>query len=106
MVIRKLRGNNKARGLCKLSIDEDITISCAEKFKTEMSGMLEVYKRFEFDLNAVEEIDTAGIQLLLALKAELAAQDKEFSIINASASVLEMMKTFGLVDFFNLEVAA
>ncbi len=106
MVIRKLRGNNKSRGLCKLGIDEDITISCAESLKMEISGMLEVYKRFEFDLSAIEEIDTAGIQLLLALKAELIEQGKEFSIIGASPSVLELMNTFCLRDYFNLEVAA
>jgi len=92
----------KTEGLCSVVFDEDLTIYAIEALKQEMSKALETYKRFELNLASVEEIDSAGIQLLLGLQREIKCQDKELKLTVMSAPVTKLMKMYGLIESFEI----
>jgi anti-sigma B factor antagonist len=96
MALKRERGSNKSKGLCKLAIDEDMTIYAIDAIKQGISEELDIYQRFEFNLAAVEEIDSAGIQLLLAVKRELIRNKKEFRLSAVSATVAKLIASYEL----------
>jgi len=102
MVLKKLRDSNKTKGLCKLSIDEDFTIFVIDVLKQELSGEIDLYDRFELDLGDVEEIDSAGIQLLLAFRKELMNQNKDLMLTGMSATATKLMENYGVSERFNI----
>jgi anti-sigma B factor antagonist len=93
-------------GLCKLSFDEDLTIYSIDALKQEVSEVLDTYDRFELNLASVEEIDSAGIQMLLALRTELGTNNKELKITAVSGVVAKMIEMYEVGDRFDMgEVA-
>lgn len=106
MALKKERGSNKTKGLCKLAIDEDMTIYAVEALKQGISEEIDIYDRFELNLGDVEEIDSAGIQLLLALKSELASKSKTLKLTAVSGAAAKLIQSYGVNDHFNMEGAA
>ncbi|MDH3355452.1 MAG: STAS domain-containing protein [Chromatiales bacterium] len=106
MALKRERGSNKTKGLCKLAIDDDMTIYAIEALKQGLSEEIDIYDRFELNLGAVEEIDSAGVQLLLALRTELMTKKKELRISAMSAPVAKLIERYGVVDYFNTGDAA
>ncbi|MBN4079274.1 STAS domain-containing protein [Beggiatoa alba] len=106
MALKRERGSNKTKGLCKLVIDEELTIYVIEALKQAFSEEIDCYDRFELKLADVEEIDSAGIQLLLAFRNELARKNKELKITAVSAVVAKFMESYGVSDSFNIRDAA
>ncbi len=101
MALKRERGSNKTKGLCKLAIDEDMTIYAIDELKQGIDKELDVYDKFELNLTAVEEIDSAGIQLLLALQGELIRTDKQLKLTGASSAVANLMQSYGINDRFS-----
>lgn len=98
--------SDKDTGLCKLSFDEDMTIYSIDALKQEVSEVLDTYERFELNLASVEEIDSAGIQMLLALRTELGTSNKELKITAVSGVVAKMIEMYEVGDRFDMgEVA-
>lgn len=93
--------SNKAKGLCKLAIDEDMTIYTIDALKQSLSEELDAYKRFELNLANVEEIDSAGIQLLLALSSELMQKKKALKLTSMSGVVAKLIESYGISGRFN-----
>lgn len=106
MALKRERGSNKTKGLCKLAIDEDMTIYAIEALKKGLSDEIDIYDRFELNLAAVEEIDSAGIQLLLALNNDLVQKKKELKITTVSGAVAKLIQDYGVSDCFDMEGAA
>lgn len=106
MALKRERGSNKSKGLCKLAIDEDMTIYAIDALKNGLSEELGAYERFELNLSAVEEIDSSGIQLLLALRKELMQKKKELKITSVSGVVEKLMESYGIGKHFNMEGAS
>ena len=106
MVLKREKGSNKRTGICKLAIDEDMTIYAIEALKQELSEEIDIYDRFELNLGAVEEIDSAGVQLLLALGKELIIKKKELKLTSMSAPVSKLIQNYGINDRFNMGDAA
>ena len=102
MALKKERGSNKTKGLCKLAIDEDMTIYAIETLKQGLSKEIDTYKRFELSLADVEEIDSAGIQLLLAFRCELMQKKKELKLTAMSGVVTKLIENYGVGDRFNI----
>mgnify|MGYP000603716626 CR=1 FL=1 len=92
----------ETEGLCSVVFDEDLTIYAIEALKQEMSNAVNTYTRFELNLASVEEIDSAGIQLLLGLQREIKCQDKELKLTVMSSAVTKLMKMYGLVESFEI----
>jgi len=102
MALKILQSSDKAKGLCKLLIDEDLTIYEIEKIKQAVTKEFKHYQTFELDLSGTEEVDSAGIQLLLALRVELIRQKKELKLTALSHTVSKLMGSYSVNDRFNL----
>jgi anti-sigma B factor antagonist len=100
MALKKERGSSKSKGLCKLSIDQDLTIYTIEQLKDELTGYLNDYQHFEMDLSKVEETDSAGIQLLIAVQNSLRVKEKTLCISSVSESVATIMAAYAISDRF------
>ena len=77
-------------------LGEDLTIYAIESLKESISQELDLHEQFDLDLSQIEEIDSAGIQLLLALRSELFRKDKVFKIIAMSPVVTKMIASYEL----------
>jgi len=102
MALKVEENSIKTEGMCSVVFDEDLTIYAIETLKNEISKIIGTYTRFELNLASVEEIDSAGIQLLLGLQREIKRQDKELKLTVMSAPVTKLMKMYGLVDSFDI----
>ena len=102
MALKNITDSTTAQGLCKWVIDEDLTIYVIEVLKKSMSDDMDIYENFELDLSYVNEIDSAGIQLLLALKHELTKANKKFVLTKMSDSVSQLMNSYGIGGDFTL----
>ncbi len=49
-----------------------------------------------FNLEGVTEMDSAGLQILLALQRSLARQGRELTLLGISPAVFQVMQTYGL----------
>ena len=106
MALKNISDSTTAQGLCKWVIDEDLTIYEIEQIKKGLSDDIDIYENFELDLSNVNEIDSAGIQLLLALKHALTKETKKFTLTSVSISVSQLMNTYGIGGDFTVgEVA-
>lgn len=91
----------KSKGLCKLTIDEELTIFSVDALKQGLDEEIAIYEKFELNLEKIEEIDSAGIQLLLAFKHELEGKKKGLVITSMSSGVLNLLEQYGLQDNFS-----
>lgn len=84
----------------RLNWNEDLTIYHALEHKERLLAALETGNGLELDLSQVNEIDTAGLQLLILAKQEAARQNKSLAIIAHSPSVRETLDFCNLTAFF------
>ncbi|MBV1919421.1 MAG: STAS domain-containing protein, partial [Pseudomonadales bacterium] len=54
-------------GLCRIKLDGSVRVKNAEEIKAALVKSLDKSDDFEVDLSGVEDIDTTGLQILLAL---------------------------------------
>ncbi|MBS1191593.1 MAG: hypothetical protein H6R10_3385 [Rhodocyclaceae bacterium] len=79
-----------------LSIDRNLTIYNAAGLKDELMAALAPVDRLDLDLSRVEEMDTAGLQLLILTKQEATRHGKAMRIVEHSPAVREV------IDFYNM----
>jgi len=106
--MKKLKGSNKKTGRCVLQASSDMTIYAAQSNQQEMAGYFSDYSDFVMDLSAVEEIDSTGVQLLLAFQKEIdnrsgeeAEEARTLLLRNPSECVADAIKIFNVKDLFN-----
>lgn len=85
-----------------LRIEGELTIYRAAELKQLLLSQPQLT---EIDLSAVTEIDTAGVQLLLAARKAAQAQQRELHLVQASPSVLELLGLLNLGPGLGLPVA-
>lgn len=90
-------GARPSRPLC---IEGEMTIYQAADLKQTLAAALQQCEVLEIDLSAVSEIDTAGIQLLIATKKAAQAGGKELRLIAHSDAVLEAFELLDLSGYF------
>lgn len=56
------------------------------------------------ELEHVEEVDSSGLQLLLAFFKSLEARKLQYKVVNIADEMMEILELSGLVKFFRLEV--
>ena len=61
-----------------------------------MAAMAAAGDRFRLDVGGVGECDTAGVQLLLMVRASASSQGSRFEIIHAPAPLLGVLERLGL----------
>ncbi len=89
----------KRRAL-KMSPPGGITIYNAGEFKASVLQGLGGTETLELDLSHVDELDTAGLQVLMLAKREAQRQQKQLSIVAHSPEVQEVFDLLGLAGWF------
>jgi anti-sigma B factor antagonist len=99
MNITKLKGSNKRSGRCLLKVDGDLNIYNAAEIKAGLMEYIEDYKEFEIDMSTVNEIDTAGIQLLLQFKKKAAQEERSMQLSDCNEQVCDLLDLYQLQDW-------
>lgn len=84
----------------RLSLTGSLTIYEAAAAKDTLLGALAECQALELDLSQVEEMDSAGFQLLVLAKQEAARLDRRLNLVAHSACVREVLMFFDMVGFF------
>ncbi|MCW5297547.1 lipid asymmetry maintenance protein MlaB [Herbaspirillum lusitanum] len=86
-----------------LQVSGGLTIFQAAEYKPQLLGVLDnADDVLELDLSGCDEIDTAGVQLLLLLRREATVQYKQLSLY-ASPAVQNVLDMLHLQDFMRTE---
>ena len=83
-----------------LSIGGEMTIYTAAKYKSQLLDQLEQCQELELNLSEIDEMDTAGLQLLLVLKREAEAGGRQLRLINHSRAVYEILELLNMQGHF------
>jgi anti-sigma B factor antagonist len=92
----KMKSGNKLH----ISIEGEMTIYRAAELKDMISSALASNEDIEIDLSRVSEMDSAGLQLMLASKLESMVRRTELSFIGHSQAVREVLDICDLGGFF------
>lgn len=87
-----------------LSVEGELTIFTAAEQKASLISFLTSDDQLELNLANVEEIDTAGLQVLILLKREASRLGKTLSFVMHSAPVLEILELANLTTVFGDQV--
>ncbi len=87
-------------GQATLQLTGALTIYTAAEAKAEIPARMAKAGTQTLDLSGVEELDTAGVQLLLWLKREAANQGKALVLAHHSPAVLEILDLLKLTATF------
>ena len=101
MSFTKREDSSQPIGSCVLDVSADMTIYTAA---TNLSGIKDYYSKFshiELNLSAVEEIDSSGVQILLALSKNAKKDGKQVVLSELSAPVTEIMDMLNIRSHFN-----
>ncbi len=85
---------DKARAL--VDVQDEMTIYTAALHWEQLQPLLAQVKSIEMNLSAVSEIDSAGVQLLLALQQESERLHNQFRLNQPAAEVQELLKLLHL----------
>ena len=85
----------------RLAVDGAMTVYEAGESKGELLAALADGGGLEIDLAGVEEIDTAGLQLLVLTQREGRRTGKPVRLADPSAAVLEALDRYGLRPTFD-----
>ncbi|TAN51238.1 MAG: anti-sigma factor antagonist [Methylococcaceae bacterium] len=83
-----------------LRVKGDMTIYTAEALKTHLLNALCVSNTLEIDLSAVEEMDSAGMQLLVVVKREAQRLGKKLSLVQHSPATMRVLDLFNMSAYF------
>lgn len=87
-------------GHIRLRMEEGITIYNAAALKGELLNALADCSELEIDLSQVNEMDSAGFQLVWALKQEAARLGKTLRMVSHSSAVIDVFDTFNMTNYF------
>lgn len=92
----EIERKDPARPNSLLCIEGEMTIYQATELKQSLLAFLEQGDELEIDLSAVTEIDTAGVQLLIAAGKTAEARQKGLRLTRPSAVVADVFALFCL----------
>lgn len=84
----------------RFAIQGEMTIYRAAELKQSLIEHIQIHSDVEIDLAQVSEIDSAGLQLLILAKLEVAARNKDLRFENHSPAVMEILDLSDLAGFF------
>jgi anti-anti-sigma factor len=84
----------------RLAIEGELSIYTAGEWKKRLDDLIDQGGSLDLDLGAVQELDTAGLQLLIMAKKEAAARSQQLLLSNHSQAVLEVFELCGVAAFF------
>lgn len=91
----------KRNGHLALKLSGELTIYSAAEARTTLAGHLDRKPGLpELDLSGLEELDTAGVQVLLWLKREAGLRNKALPFSNHSPAVIEVFDLLKVTGLF------
>ena len=93
-------------GAHKMRLAGELTIYNALETKTKLLDAIARNNEIDIDLGKVNEMDTAGFQLLVLAKREAANQEKLLRLVNRSESVQEVINLFHMAEHFGDPIAS
>ncbi|MGX9566249.1 STAS domain-containing protein [Pseudomonas sp. CFBP 5748] len=84
----------------RIAIEGELSIYTAAEWKSRLVDLIGRDGCLELDLSAVQELDTAGLQLLIMAKKEAIAHGQELRLSNHSQAVLEVFELCDIASFF------
>ena len=84
-----------------LSIEGELTIYRAAELCAVLKDALSGGGDLQLNLEAVTEMDSAGVQLLMAAAKTARAAGCELRLVGHSAAVVEVFETLNLAAYFN-----
>jgi anti-anti-sigma factor len=100
----EVRRMAKKNAVYKLSIEGELTIYTAADTKGKLVAAFESKQPVEIDLSQVDEIDSAGLQLLILAKREAARNERPLTLVNHSQAVVECLDMCNLGGEFGDQV--
>ncbi|SCW32392.1 MULTISPECIES: lipid asymmetry maintenance protein MlaB [unclassified Pseudomonas] len=89
-----------------LVLEGPLTIYTAAERKDLLLELFPLAQEVEMDLGGVDEMDTAGLQLLVLIKQESLRQGSNLLLSNHSTAVLDALDMSGLHSFFDQSAPA
>lgn len=83
-----------------LRVEGEMTIYRAAELKPELLAALDASVTLRLDLSGVTELDTAGVQILMMLKAHARANERTLELVAHSPAVLEVFELLNLAAYF------
>jgi len=83
-----------------LAIDGELSIYRAAELRESLQSALAAGNGLELDLSGVSELDSAGVQLLMAAKKTALSTGQELHLVAHSPAVLEVFETLDLAGHF------
>jgi anti-sigma B factor antagonist len=93
-----------AQIMLQQTLDEELTIYTAAEYKPKLLAMLAQDDELELSLSKIQEIDSAGLQLLILMKREAARLNKVLSFVGHSSAVIDVLELTNLTASFGDQV--
>lgn len=81
-------------------LEGDLTIYTVTQYKEIVLTGVQASSEPAIDLSQVDEIDSAGMQLLLFAREEAQRLEKQVRLIGCHPTVMKLLQLFGLVERF------
>ncbi len=89
-----------SEGRCKAVVEGSMTVYEAAADKPLLLSALATAKEAEIDLSSVDEMDTAGLQLLILVKRESLKAGKALHLTGHSPASLDVLERYNLGAYF------
>ncbi|MET0378556.1 MAG: STAS domain-containing protein [Spongiibacteraceae bacterium] len=89
---------NSSAQPAQIRIEGEFTIYTAAESKQQLMDALNEHAAVNVELDAVEEIDTSGVQLLLLVQREAQRLGKTLTLTGASPAVQEVINLLNLAE--------
>ena len=87
-------------GQASLRLDGELNIYSATEARDQLSAALDAQSALLLNLSGLEELDTAGVQLLVWLKQEAQRRGKLLSLFAHSPAVVEVFDLLKVAGLF------
>ena len=84
----------------RIKLDSDMSIYAAMELHRRLDAGLSKGDELELDLAAVEEVDSAGMQVLIHIKEVALREGKTLRLVGHSRPVVEVLELLNLEAFF------
>lgn len=88
----------------KAKLQDSLDISNVSEARDNILQLLNSGNAIRFDLSSMTEIDTAGVQLILAVRKEAQVQGKECRFVHPSPPVEDVFRALGRGGIFDESV--
>lgn len=86
-----------------INLDATLTIQNVAKLHEKLKNSYGVHEAIEIDASRVSSIDTATLQLLIALKKDAVIQQKSVVITAPSQRFIESAKLLGVLEILEID---